>query len=182
MGTSHSMPALQTVKRVDVSRLFGAWFVIAVMPTPFERGAHSAMEVYTRGASSGQVAVDFTFTKDSFDGPLKSIPQSGSGWDGEHPANWKVSPFWPLKMPYLVIDASDPLHLDAEDAYFVVGYPSRAYVWVMARKPEIDEAAYTGITERLVEKHSYPKGLPGLIKVPHKWTRGPTGDWRRGTK
>ena len=81
-----------------------------------------------------------------------------------------MSPFWPVKVPYLVIDASD-LPLDDERAWFVVGYPSRAYCWVMARMPEIDAATYDGIASRLVEKHGYEKGLPAMVKIPHSWVR-----------
>ena len=51
----------------------------------------------------------------------------------------------------------------------------------MARKPEMDEETYRGITQRLVETHAYPEGLADLIKVPHKWTKGPAGEWLRGT-
>ena len=73
-------------------------------------------------------------------------------------------------MPYLVIDQS-PEPLDDENSWFVVGYPSRSYCWVMARRPEMDEKTYDGIASRLVETHGYPPGLPSMVKIPQAWAR-----------
>lgn len=157
-------------------------FVIGVMPTPFERGAFNAQEVYSPGPTPLSVSIDFTYNKDSFDGPLKSLPQKGVSWDGEKPHTWKVSPFWPLRLPYLMIEASDSQKLDADDAYFVVGYPSRQYCWVMARRPEMADDLYASITKRLVEKHQYLDETvnKNLVRVPHSWSLNPeTGEYER---
>lgn len=72
-------------------------------------------------------------------------------------------------MPYLVIEASDPNNLDLPESWFVVGYPSRSYCWIMARQPTMDTTIYEGIKKRLVAEHGYDRGLPTLIDVPHKW-------------
>ena len=169
MGGSSSR-TLDTVPRVDVPKLMGAWFVIATMPTPFEKGAHNAIETYTMGKGPHCVDVAFEYNKNAFDGKITSIPQRGSSWVSDNPAGWKVSPFWPLKMPYLVIDQS-PEPLDDDNSWFVVGYPSRSYCWVMARRPEMDEKTYDGIASRLVETHGYPPGLPSMVKIPQAWAR-----------
>ena len=50
-----------------------------------------------------------------------------------------------------------------------VGYPSRAYVWVMARKPEMPRSVLDDIKKRLVTDHQYPEGLPDLVEVPQSW-------------
>lgn len=85
---------MRTVPYVCTAKLMGEWYVIGVMPTYFERGAHNAKEVYSRGSVPHSVDVDFTYRKDAFDGPLKSLPQRGTNWKDEEPGNWKVSPFW----------------------------------------------------------------------------------------
>lgn len=170
MGASNSLPQLETVPKIDVPTMFGAWFVIATMPTIFEKGAHNAVETYSAGKGLHEVAVAFTYNKNSFDGPETSLPQSGTRWDGDQPSGWKVSPFWPIKAPYLVINKS-PEPLTDENSWFVVGYPSRDYCWIMARKPEMAPETYEAICENLVKKHSYPKGLPNMIKVPQSWAR-----------
>mmetsp|Transcript_7462 Transcript_7462/g.19418 ORF Transcript_7462/g.19418 Transcript_7462/m.19418 type:complete len:168 (+) Transcript_7462:26-529(+) len=165
-NASSSLPALRTVERLDVTTMMGSWFVVGVMPTPFEVGAYNAKEIYSQ-SDDGTIAIDFKFNKGNFDGPVKSFPQRG--WWGPDTTTWKVSPFWPLKLPYLVVEATEKL--DADDAWFVVGYPSRAYCWIMARKPEMADETYEGITRRLVDTHAYPEAAikSKLVKVPHRW-------------
>merc|ERR1712138_169889 len=78
--------------------------------------------------------------------------------------SWKVSPVWPVKMPYPIIE------LDEKDySYCVIGYPNRDYCWIMARKPVMEEKLYKDITSKLIEKHQYD--LDGLRKVPQIWTK-----------
>ena len=181
MGASSTkLEPLKPVDDVPVRQLFGTWFVIAVMPTIFEKGAHNAIETYTMGKGAHCVDVAFEYNKNAFDGKITSIPQKGSSWIGDKTSGWKVSPFWPVKMPYLVIDKSKTA-LDNDAAWFVVGYPSRAYVWVMARKPEMPRSVLDDIKKRLVTDHQYPEGLPDLVEVPQSWDRDATAQfgWKR---
>ena len=138
MGASSTkLEPLKPVDNVPVRQLFGTWFVIAVMPTIFEKGAHNAIETYSDGGKPGAVDIDFRawsashaidashairtgYNKNALDGPLKKLPQTGSSWYDDKTAGWKVSPFWPVKMPYLVIDKSKTA-LDNDAAWFVVG-------------------------------------------------------------
>mmetsp|Transcript_25348 Transcript_25348/g.62389 ORF Transcript_25348/g.62389 Transcript_25348/m.62389 type:complete len:106 (-) Transcript_25348:257-574(-) len=76
---------------------------------------------------------------------------------------WKVSPLWPIKLPYHIVELGD----DYE--YCVIGYPSRDYAWIMSREPVMDEGLYDDLTKKLVEKHQY--SLDGFRKVPQKWTK-----------
>ena len=120
------------------------------------------------------------YNKNALDGPLKKLPQTGSSWYDDQTSGWKVSPFWPVKMPYLVIEKSKTA-LDNDAAWFVVGYPSRAYVWVMARKPEMPRSVLEDIKKNLVQTHQYPEGLPDLVEVPQSWDRDATAQfgWKR---
>lgn len=181
MGASSTkLKPLVPLDHVPVRQLFGTWFVIAVMPTIFEKGAHNAIETYSAGAKPGAVDIDFRFNKNAMDGPLKKLPQTGSSWHDDTPAGWKVSPFWPVKMPYLVIDKSKT-PLDNDAAWFVVGYPSRAYVWVLARKPTLPRSVLDDIKRDLISKHEYPAGLPDLEEVPQSWDRDANSEfgWKR---
>ncbi len=49
--------------------------------------------------------------------------------------------------------------------YTVIGYPSRAYVWIMAREKTMDSVLYESVLKRLKEVHGYD--LEGLIKMEH---------------
>jgi apolipoprotein D and lipocalin family protein len=169
MGNSISnLPALQNVASCDTARFMGTWFVIAVKPTMFETTCSNAVEKYSLMDQGKSVDVDIDFqynAKDPLTSPLKSLPQKG--WvqgDRDNSGLWKVSPFWPIKMPFPIIE------LDEQDYDFcVIGYPSRDYCWIMGRKPVMPERTYNDLTKKLVEKHQY--SLEGLRKVPQKWTK-----------
>merc|ERR1712179_146052 len=97
---------------------------------------------------------------------LKSAPQKGwvQGADKSNSATWKVSPLWPLKLSYLILEVYTESY-----KWIVIGYPSRSYAWIMARTPQMDEGLYNDLKQRLVDKHQY--SLEGLRKVPQHWTK-----------
>eukprot|EP00968_Pinguiococcus_pyrenoidosus_P028724 scaffold8065_cov267-Pinguiococcus_pyrenoidosus.AAC.8 len=73
----------------------------------------------------------------------------------------------PNPSPCCLLRHSYPiLELDEDYSYTVIGFPSRAYVWIMAREPKMDEQLYEDICARLREQHGYD--LEGLVKVPHQ--------------
>jgi apolipoprotein D and lipocalin family protein len=169
MGNSASsnLPALQTVASCETAKFMGTWFVIAVKPTVFEKTNSNAVEKYTRvEGKSHDINIDFQYNAEApITSKLKSLPQKGYlQGNKENTSEWTVSPFWPLKMPYPIIELDEK-----EYSYCVIGYPSRDYCWIMARKPFMDDNLYKGITEKLVEKHRYT--LDGLRKVPQKWSK-----------
>ncbi len=67
---------------------------------------------------------------------------------------------WPFKADYLIID------LDPNYNWTVVGVPSRRYVWIMSRKPQLDADTYNSIVQRLRDVHHYDVNL--LKIVPQK--------------
>ena len=143
--------------------------MIAVKPTVFETTCSNAVERYTRmdyQKKKYDIGIDFQYNQDEpLTSPLKSLPQKG--WvqgNKDDSGFWKVSPLWPLKMPYHIIELDD-----VDYSYCVIGYPSRAYCWIMARNPLMPEETYKTLTTRLVEKHQY--SLDGLRLVPQKWTK-----------
>jgi apolipoprotein D and lipocalin family protein len=175
MGNSSSsssvLPALQVASACDTAKFMGVWFVIAVKPTMFEKTCSNAVEKYTwtsqeNKASNFDIDIDFQYNKDvTPQSALKSLPQKGwiQGNDKTNSALWKVSPFWPVKMPYLILEVDD----QCAD-YTVIGYPSREYCWIMSRTPQMSETTYDKLTKLLVDKHQYD--LNGLRKVPQLWT------------
>lgn len=171
-SSSSALPALKTIASCDTNRFMGTWFVVAVKPTPLETTCSNAVETYTLlEGGSGKHDIDIDFKYNGKEDPLeeknkvKSLPQKGwvQGDNRLQGGDWKVSPFWPIKMTYPIIE------LDEKDySYAVVGYPSRAYCWILSRKPVMDDELYKKIGEDLVENHQY--NLEGLRKVPQKWT------------
>lgn len=155
------------MRQCITDRFMGVWFVIGVKPTPFETTCSNAVERYTRVKNGDHdIDIDFQYNKsEPLTSKLKSLPQRG--WiigDKENSSNWKVSPFGPIRMPYPIIELDDKKY-----EWVVVGHEGRKFVWIMGRKPKMDDELYENLTKRLVEKHQY--SLEGLRKVPQKWTK-----------
>lgn len=137
-----------------------------IKPTFLEKTNSNAVEIYSRApeGKGHDVDIDFQYnSKEPIISPLKAAPQKG--WiqgDKENSSNWKVSPLFPLKLPYLILECDDNYE------FCVIGYPSRSYCWIMNRKPVMKEETYNMLTEKLKEKHQYD--LKGLRRVPQKWT------------
>ncbi len=147
----------------------GLWFVIACKPTYFETKACNAIERYylvdpcKEVAIGSEIKIDFRFkNSEEVDAKEEIIPQKG--WvDSSTGSTWKVSPFWPVKMPYLILEV-DETNYD----YCVIGYPSRAYCWIMSRKPTMEKDVYDNLIDKLKTKHLYE--LEGLRVIPQKWS------------
>lgn len=128
---------------VDLERFAGLWYVIESKPTPVEAGAHNATEHYAL-EEDGEIAITFQFRKDAFDGALETLEMRG--WPiNDTGSEWRVQPVWPVRLAYLILE------LDHEEGYTVVGHPSKRFVWIMARQPELPSATLRGIRERLAE-------------------------------
>ncbi|MCF7824918.1 MAG: lipocalin family protein [Candidatus Marinimicrobia bacterium] len=148
------------VDTVDIPRFMGDWYVIANIPTIFEKGAVNAIENYTWNEEKGIVDVTFTYRADSLQGKLKRMTQRGFIYDTASNAEWRVQPIWPLRLGYLIIDL-------AEDySYTVIGVPNRKYLWIMARESTLSEDIYTAILDRIATQ-GYDVGL--IQKVPQIW-------------
>jgi apolipoprotein D and lipocalin family protein len=169
-SASTSLPTLQSVASCSTEGVMGTWFVIGVKPTIFETTCSNAVEKYTlleEGKQSFDINIDFKFNakEDPYNSKLKSLPQKGyvKGKDRLNSGEWKVSPFWPIKMPYQIIEVDDK-----DYSWIVIGYPNREYCWIMSRHPKMNEALYEDLTKKLSDKHQY--SLDGLRRVPQLWT------------
>lgn len=134
-----------TVAEVDLDRFMGDWYVIATIPTPFERGAYNALEQYAM-TDDGHIATTFSYNKNAFDGPRKTMRAKGFVRDHGGNAIWGMQFVWPFKADYRII------YLDAAYTTTIVGREKRDYVWIMSRSPRMDEAeleAHIGSLEKL---------------------------------
>lgn len=154
--------------------MMGTWFVIGVKPTMFETTCSNAVEKYSllwdndedKANGKADIDIDFTYNKNEpLTSPVKGVPQKGyvQGDDKSNSGEWKVSPLPLIKMPFLILDVDDKYD------YCVIGYPSRDYAWIMARKPSMPDKTYNMLTQKLEQEHQYD--LKGLRKVPQQWTK-----------
>ena len=70
------MTEIPLVKKVDIAKFMGDWYVIAVIPTAIETAAHNAIENYKLN-DDGTIATTFTFNKGAFDGKAKNYEPKG---------------------------------------------------------------------------------------------------------
>jgi apolipoprotein D and lipocalin family protein len=146
------------VDKVELGKFMGQWFVHSGRFTFLEEGAHNAIEKYVWNEKEKRIDISFTFNKDSFDGKVKSIPQKGWVYNTKTNAHWKVRPFWPLKLDYLIIGL-------AEDySWTAVGVPSGKYLWIMTREKTISDEVYQSIISEL-KNNGYPTN--DIVKIPH---------------
>jgi len=139
-------PALVTVPKVDLNKFMGRWYVLANIPTVVEKNCFNAIENYNL-LPDGNIDIIFTCNKEKLDGKLKEYNFKGLIQNKETNAEWKVQLFWPLRLPYLVIDL-------AEDySYTVIGYPSRNYLWIMAREKKLSDTQWKTIYQNLESQH-----------------------------
>lgn len=159
---SQRRPELEPVASIDLERFMGEWYVLAAIPTRLEREAYNAVETYEL-ADDGTVHTTFTFNKGGFDGPLKVYTPRGFVREGTGNAVWGMQFLWPFKADFRII------HLDPDYRTTVIGRQKRDYVWVMARKAQVDEATWARL-ERVVADAGYD--LAELRRVPHREVEG----------
>jgi len=162
--SSHSsdLPPIEPVGPIDLSRFMGQWYVIASIPTPFEKDAYNALETYTL-QPDGRVDTKFRFRNAAFDGPVKTIHSTGYVKDGTGNAVWGVQVFWPIKAQYIVA------YLKDDYSQTIIARDARDYTWIMARTPNILPADYDALLSRMV-KLGYATGA--IRKVPQAWPEG----------
>jgi apolipoprotein D and lipocalin family protein len=141
-GIAASAPVmpLQTVEYVDLSRYVGEWYEIARLPNSFQNGCVGSKAVYAKRADGEIDVVNSCLDADS--GEARSA--KGRAWvvDQAGNARLKVSFFWPFRGDYWIIE------LGKEYEYAVIGTPSRKYLWILSRNPEMPEFLFSEIMKR----------------------------------
>ncbi len=148
---------MATVPYVDLDRFMGDWYVIASIPTPFERDAHNAIEQYA-ATDDGYIATTFSFNKDGFDGPRKTMHAKGFVLDADSNARWGMQFLWPIKADYRIV------HLNDDYTVTIIGRERRDYVWLMSRSL-MSESAMQQYVERIAQLGYDTKRLQ---RVPHQ--------------
>lgn len=128
-----AQPPVRPVPHVDLSRFMGTWYLIATVPTAFERDAWNAVQTYAL-QPDGNIRTALRFNKGSADGPLKQIHATGHVQPGSGGAVWGVQLFWPLRSQYIVA------WLKPDYSQMIVARDARDYTWVFARTPTVAEA------------------------------------------
>ena len=135
---------VQSVPAVDLKQYSGTWYEIASFPSFFQR--------------EDCVGTSATYTLNT-DGSIKVwnqcyYPGNQGGWkldriegratvaNAPQNSQLKVSFAGPFAGDYWVID------LDDNYQYAVVGTPSRNYLWILSRDPQMDPGTYASLLEK----------------------------------
>jgi apolipoprotein D and lipocalin family protein len=129
------------VSHVDLSRYIGHWYEIAHFPNWFQKNCFASTATY-RLREDGSIDV-LNQCRKGASGEIESA--EGTAWvvDSATNAKLKVQFLWPFRGDYWIIG------LGSAYEYAVVGHPNRDYLWILSRTPQMDEALYNRILERL---------------------------------
>ncbi len=148
---------IRTAQAVDLDRFMGRWYVIACIPTPFERGARDATESY-RLADDGSIETTFRFRRHARDARIRSVRMRGFVDDRVSNAVWRMRFFGVLHAEYRILD------VDADYRRTVIGRSRRDYAWIMSRTPDMAYREFFA-SVRLLREQGYETGR--LRLVPH---------------
>jgi len=132
----------EVVPSVDLARYAGKWYEIASYPVSFQKDCYCITAEYTP-TPEGYIKVFNSCRKGGVDGKFSSITGKAFPVKGSNNARLKVQFFWPFRAPYWIIGL-------AEDySWAVVSGPSRKYLWILSRTPQMDGARYDSICKHL---------------------------------
>jgi len=147
------------VAEVDIPRFMGDWYVIAHIPTFFERDAYNAVEHYEQ-ADDGRIETTYRQRGGSFEAQVKSYHPTGFVREEGNGALWGMQFVWPIKAEYRIVALSD------DYAVTIVGRNKRDYVWLMSRTPDMSDADYARWRERIA---AMGYDVNELRRVPQRW-------------
>jgi apolipoprotein D and lipocalin family protein len=146
IGCANNYPPLKVVDKVEIDRYLGKWYEIALLPNSFQEGCHCTTAEYSL-IDSTTIRVVNSCREDSADGELSQADGKAFVVEGSNNAKLEVQFFWPFKGDYWIIA------LDNENYnYAMVGNPSREYLWILSRKPDMKEETYNMLVDKAKNK------------------------------
>jgi apolipoprotein D and lipocalin family protein len=140
LGCAGIPDGISPVDNFELNRYLGKWYEIARLDHSFERGLSEVTAEYSL-RDDGKVTVNNRgfLKKDNKWKDAKGIAKIGRNKDEGY---FKVSFFRPFYSSYIIFE------LDENYQYAFISGPSKSYLWLLSRTPEIDEK----IKEKFVEK------------------------------
>jgi len=137
---------LSTVSKVDLNRYLGRWYEVARIDHSFQRNCVASTAEYSL-LPNGYIRVVNSCRKYTLDGEKTSI--EGKAWSIDKDTNaWlEVQFFWPFRGDYVIIDLDEQNY-----SYAVVGHPSRNYLWILSRAPQMEDRLYNEIMKKIAKQ------------------------------
>jgi apolipoprotein D and lipocalin family protein len=148
---------LEALPSLNLPAYMGRWYQVAWFPNRFQRQCVSDTEAIYRALPEGLVEVDNRCRR--ADGQMESILGAARPADAVRhgdelrPATLQVS-FLPSFLRWLPVGWAPywVIQLAEDGRYSVVSEPTREYLWVLSRTPELSSADETAIRSRLQQQ------------------------------
>ena len=132
---------VKPVGHFDAGRYLGKWYEIARLDHPFERGLTRVSADYSLRDDGGVRVVNRGYS--AKEGKWKEAEGKAYFVGSRDVGYLKVSFFGPFYGSYVVID------LDHENyGHVLVCGPDRSYLWILARKPRLDDSVKARLTAK----------------------------------
>lgn len=144
--------AVKTIPSLDVSRYLGTWYEIAKFPNWFQKKCISNTKaVYTAKPDGNLRVLNSCKTVGGETSEAEGLARQIGAKDSPK-LEVRFAPEWLSFLPmvwgdYWVID------LDPQYQLAVVSDPSREYLWVLSRTPQLDPKVYADLLQRLQQQH-----------------------------
>lgn len=148
---------LNTVNSVDLKKYSGLWYEIASFPQRFQKGCTCTTAEYIPTDENYLIVIN-RCKKDSINGPEVSIKGKAFVEENSGNSKLKVQFFWPFKGKYWIIELAD------DYSCAMVGHPNREYLWILARKPQLESSLYDSL---LIKANSKGFDTSKLVKTIH---------------
>lgn len=148
---------LSTVNSVDLKKYSGLWYEIASFPQRFQKGCTCTTAEYIPTDENYLIVIN-RCKKDSINGPEVSIKGKAFVEENSGNSKLKVQFFWPFKGKYWIIELAD------DYSWAMVGHPNREYLWILARKPQLESSLYDSL---LIKANSKGFDTSKLVKTIH---------------
>jgi lipocalin len=157
--TQKTMIDKTVVKELNIQKYLGTWYEIARYNHSFERGLVGVTANYSL-RDDGKIKVLNSGYKKSLEGKFsQAIGKAKIPDPINNPAKLKVSFFLFFYGDYYVLE------LDKEYQWALIGSSWDKYLWILSRKPQIENALYNELLHKL-QNRGYD--VSKLIKVEQK--------------
>ena len=149
---------LTTVNSVDLDKYKGKWYEIARYPNRFQKKCVGNTTATYNLKEGGAIEVINECLKQN--GKLDVAKGKARIVDEQTNAKLEVR-FAPPFLSFLSFVWGDYWIIDLEEdyKYAVVGDPSREYLWILSRTPELETSVYQDILRRVEQKGFEPRKL-----------------------
>ena len=139
---------VKSIPEFDVSRYMGTWYEIAKLPNWFQRKCVQGTQARYKVLGPTQIEVNNKCTTASGE-EIQAIGLARPNGSGR-PAQLEVrfAPEWTAWLP-MVWGAYWVLDLDADYQLAAVGDPSKSYLWILSRTPQVSADRYDAVLQRL---------------------------------